>query len=294
MPFVRLDKKAHSKTKIIPFLCSAFNISIQDAKKSIDKGRVFCNQKRVEKKGEVVEGDITVTLFKHNRARNFPLFETKDFAVFDKPSGVMIHPPRIDKEHTLLDDIRSLYGRDANFTHRIDKETSGLVIAAKNKKSEAYFKQAFQNKNIQKTYLAYVKGKIDKETVVNAPIIKFRNLSTNLFPVQKSGRSAKTYIIPLFYSKELNATLIKAIPFTGRTHQIRIHLWHINHPIIGETLYGHPVDFRARYIEKRMSKEERFQKTGASRLMLHAYSLEFTYKNRFFITSKQLFKIYQS
>ena len=291
MPFVQKRAYAKSKIKVVLFLEKTFGLSHLEAKRSIDKGRVFCNQKQIHKKGTCIQGEVLITLFEANKQVHRPIFETSEFAIFDKPSKVLVHPPRITLEHTLLDDARALFGKDANFTHRIDKETSGLIIASKNKKAESFFKLAFEAKKIKKSYLAFVRGEIKKNILIDAPIIKFRNLSTNFSPIQKNGKEAKTHIIPIKYDSDKNITFIKAVPLTGRTHQIRIHLWHIGHPILGDPIYGQNETFRTKYIEKKITNTQRVLQTGANRLLLHAYSLEFEFKNKFFFVSKQNFNI---
>ena len=85
-----------------------------------------------------------------------PIFETAHFAIFDKPSGVAIHPKKLANTKSLLDDVRALWGNEANLVHRLDKETSGLVMASKNKFSESILKRAFQDKEIQKKYLPLI------------------------------------------------------------------------------------------------------------------------------------------
>jgi 23S rRNA pseudouridine1911/1915/1917 synthase len=136
-----------------------------------------------------------------------------------------------------------------------------------------------------------VRGEIKRNILIDAPIIKFRNLSTNFSPIQKNGKEAKTHIVPIKYDSDKNTTFIKAVPLTGRTHQIRIHLWHIGHPILGDPIYGQNETFRTKYIEKKITNTQRVLQTGANRLLLHAYSLEFEFKNKFFFVSKQNFNI---
>jgi 23S rRNA pseudouridine1911/1915/1917 synthase len=92
-----------------------------------------------------------------------PLLEFEDFAIFDKPTHLMVHPISKNTPYSLLDEIRFHFGEDANLIHRIDAETSGLVIVGKNKKSEIELKEMFQDKKYHKSYLAIVCGKIEKE-----------------------------------------------------------------------------------------------------------------------------------
>ncbi len=272
--------------RIIPFLSENLNVEAAAARRLIDKKRVFCDGVVVAGKGASVKGEITVTLFEEQTARLTPLIAHRDFAIYEKPSGLLVHPQRISTEHTLLDDIKSRYGSEANIVHRIDRETSGLVLAATHKKSERFFKIAFDEKRIEKSYLAYVKGHVDKAYRIDAPILKFRDVSSRFFPISEEGRESLTLVEPLRYFPEQEITLVKAVPVTGRTHQIRIHLWHIGHPIVGEPLYGNPVPFREAYLENRLSDDERLAQAGAMRLMLHAQWLRFSYDGVYSIGSK--------
>ena len=289
MPFVQKKLFSDNKTLIIPFLCENLNLTKAEAGRLMDKRRVSCEGVTVEKKYTYIKGEVLVTVFEEGVCTNTPLFSHPDFSVYEKPSGILVHPQRISAEHTLLDDIKSRYGKVANIVHRIDRETSGLVLASHHKVSEKFFKLAFDEKQIDKSYFAYVKGRVEKRYEVNAPILKFRDLSSRFFPVSEEGRPSLTIIEPLRYDAALDISLVQAIPITGRTHQIRIHLWHIGHPIVGEPLYGNPIPFREAYLENRLNEKERLQQTGASRLMLHAQELRFRYDGSYHIVSKTKF-----
>ena len=252
----------------------------------MDKRRVSCEGTTIAKKFTYIKGEVLVTVFEEGDATNAPLFTHRDFSVYEKPSGVLVHPQRISGEHTLLDDIKARFGKAANIVHRIDRETSGLVLAARHKESEKFFKRAFDEKAIDKSYFAYARGKVDKRYEIDAPILKFRDLSSRFFPVSDEGRASLTIIEPLRYDEALDISLVKAIPISGRTHQIRIHLWHIGHPIVGEPLYGNPIPFREAYLEGRLTEAERYQQTLAGRLMLHAQTLQFRFDGCYRIVSR--------
>jgi 23S rRNA pseudouridine1911/1915/1917 synthase len=215
-----------------------------------------------------------------------PIFETSHFAIFNKPSGVAIHPKKLANTKSLLDDVRSLWGNEANLVHRLDKETSGLVIASKNKFAESILKRAFQEKEIKKHYLALVKGKLTKQLTIKKPIAinKDENIKVKVI-IHPQGKEAITIINPIKHFK--NYTLVECIPLTGRQHQIRVHLFSIGHPIVGDPLYGVENNFADRYLNKQISLEERIKITGYHRLMLHAYKLDFEFMiNRYVIVSE--------
>ncbi|MBV5320186.1 MAG: RNA pseudouridine synthase, partial [Sulfuricurvum sp.] len=95
--------------------------------------------------------------------------------------------------------------------------------------------------------------------------------------VHPEGKPSRTFITPLEYFPDTDTTLVEASPYTGRQHQIRVHLFHVEHPIVGDPIYGQDANDAVRFLDREMSSEERFSNTGASRLLLHAHSLEFTY-----------------
>ena len=145
--------------KILDFLVNKLHFSLREAKRAIDRGRVSVNDKRITHKAERATGTLKCIVFEPNGYGLKPIFETAHFAIFDKPSGVAIHPKKLANTKSLLDDVRALWGNEANLVHRLDKETSGLVMASKNKFSESILKRAFQDKEIQKKYLALMLAK---------------------------------------------------------------------------------------------------------------------------------------
>ncbi len=259
-----------------------FGCSMGEAQRIIDRGRLKVDGDYLHVKSVLIEGSIEVLEFVPKPKGLKPIFETDDFAVFDKPSGVLVHPKSREDDYTLNDEIRFLFGKDANVVHRIDKETSGLVIVSKNKKVEVELKNIFQQRDIKKEYLALVRGKIEKPLEIDKSLkVGDKNsvIKIKVF-ITDNGKSAKTAIIPIKYFDDKDMTLVKAIPFTGRQHQIRVHLFHVKHPIIGDALYGLSEEDGDRYLGKNMSMDERIIKTGASRLMLHANFLEFEFREK--------------
>lgn len=262
-------------------LMDEMDISIHEAQKIVDRKRVFVDGVLLEHKSGVIQGEIEVSVFEPNPTGLKPVFETEDFAVFEKPSGVLIHPRKREGVQTLNDDIKYLFGKDANAVHRIDKETSGLIIASKNKKSEVELKQLFENKKVYKEYIALVNGEvevgfdIDEKILINLPSSKIRIKAH----IDEEGKDSFTRLEPLEFDDSNNVTLVKAIPKTGRQHQIRVHLFHVKHCIIGDTLYGLDEDLAEEYLDGHMGFEQRVELTKAKRLLLHASRVSFNYKN---------------
>ncbi|BCD59318.1 MULTISPECIES: RluA family pseudouridine synthase [unclassified Nitratiruptor] len=279
MPFIRKIIKTNKPIKLFLLLMRSFNISQSQAQKMIDTRKIYQNGKLITDKSAVVEGELEVVVFEPVTKGLEPIFETKDFVLYDKPSGIMVHPRNRNTHYTLIDEIRYRYGPQANIVHRIDKETSGLVLASTNKEAEKALKQMFEHKQIQKRYLALVRGNIEKQLVIEEPIALNRDYSKIKLKVKidPNGKYAKTIINPL---KQFGSfTLVEAIPITGRQHQIRIHLFHVKHPILGDPIYGPTTEDSIRYLDGLMDERERVVATGAKRLMLHAHTVEFTYKD---------------
>ena len=284
MGFVTKEFEINNQ-KILDFLVKELKFNIREAKRAIDRGRVSLNGRRITEKSFRGSGKLKCIVFEPNGYGLKPIFETSHFAVFDKPSGVAIHPKKLANTKSLLDDVRSLYGNNANLVHRLDKETSGLIIASKNKFAESILKQMFQNKEVNKKYLALVRGNIDKTITIKKPILanKDENIKVKVL-IHPDGKESITIVKPI--KKIGENTLVECTLLTGRQHQIRVHLYSIGHPIIGDPLYGVDNDFANRYLNKQISEDERIKITGAKRLMLHSYKLEFEFmNNKYILTS---------
>ena len=269
-------------------LMDRYNIELREAQKIIDKGRLICNEESIKVKNSKISGNIKVLTFIPKSRGLKPIFSTKEFMLFDKPSGLLVHPNKVLTPYSLLDEIRTFGNAKSNGAHRIDQETSGLVIASINRDSEIKLKTMFEKKEIKKSYLAWVKGNTKDEFIVNEPIKVRDNYENSKHKVEinKDGKEATTYFKKLLYNKELDTTLLEVTPITGRTHQIRIHLFHVKHPIVGDPLYGVEFNIAEAYLEDRLSTKDRVKFTGAKRLMLHANKIEFKLTNRYILKSQ--------
>ena len=175
MPFMlkKFYIKEEAGKKIQQFLINNTQLNISNSQKLLAKGRVFDENNKVLQNGQKVQGEfIQVALFEGHTRGLKPIFETDDFAVFDKPSGIMVHPTSRNTEYTLLDEIRYHFGDTANLAHRIDQETSGLVLITKHKYSDIILKEMFENKEYDKNYLAVVDGKIEHDVKIDSGIRK--------------------------------------------------------------------------------------------------------------------------
>ena len=292
MPFVKEKFTVSKKIPAFLFMMRTFNFTQGQAQRHLAKGRLLVNGESILNTGESIVGEVEVVYFKASSKGNLPLFHNKDFMIYEKHSGLLVHPNTMSTPYSLLDEIRSIAGDNANAVHRIDMETSGLLLASKHKRAESYLKGSFENRSITKSYLAWVDGKLTEPFSSHAPIKMNSDYSQSKHKVSinKQGKASHTDFIPLEYDETLDVTLIACYPHTGRTHQIRIHLFHVKHPILGDPIYGATFKASNDYLELTQSKEERLVQHGAPRLMLHAQSLTFNYHNKFHIESKENFK----
>jgi len=288
VPFVK--KSFHIKEEILAFvfLIRQFGMSQGEAQRLIDRGRLLIEGRSMMDKSARISGEVEVVYFEPESRGMKPLFSNRDFLLFEKESGVLVHPKTMQTPYSLLDEIRSFAGKDANAVHRIDMETSGLLMASRHKQAERYLKNAFEKRQIEKSYLAWVRGRVDEAFQVDVPLKVRADYSSDKHKVcvDDEGKHAETFFIPVAYDERLDASLLACHPHTGRTHQIRVHLFHVKHPILGDPIYGCSFEAANRYLEGELDLEDRMREMGASRLMLHAQSLKFHYKSGFEIHSK--------
>ena len=258
---------ADENERIDKFLSKKLDVSRNQIEALIKKSLVKLNEKEVKKGGvKLNTGDvIEVTLpetekTKENFEVNFDievLYEDEDLMVINKPPGVVVHPAPSVKEATLVDWLKSknyslstIAGEERfGIVHRIDKETSGALLIAKNNKTHEFLSAQLKDKTMGRYYLMLLNKPLKEAVCVDKPI--GRNPKNRLkMAFVKNGREAKTLFVPL--SENLTAAKL----FTGRTHQIRVHLTTIGRFILGDTLYGQ-------------------KKQNVSRVMLHAREIYF-------------------
>ena len=280
MPFILKKYEAIKDKKLSLFLLQNLKIDHKLAQRIASKGRIFDENMNTIAPNDIIPTDyIYMAVFEGITRGLKPLLEFPDFAIFDKPTHLMVHPISKSTPYSLLDEIRFHFGEDANLIHRIDAETSGLIIVGKNKKSEIELKEMFQDKKYHKSYLAIVEGHIKEEMEIDKGLDREGLAIGVRMKVCDEGKQSVTVIKPISYNKEKDLTLIEALPLTGRQHQIRVHLYSENHRILGDPIYGVDDVNAEDYLNKTLSDEARFDVTKSHRLWLHANYLEFTYKN---------------
>ncbi|OGN33897.1 MAG: hypothetical protein A3G51_01295 [Candidatus Yanofskybacteria bacterium RIFCSPLOWO2_12_FULL_43_11b] len=201
------------------------------------------------------------------------VYEDKNILVINKPSGLITHPKNSeDKQKSVTGWLVEKYpeiktvGEDPlrpGLVHRLDKDTSGLLVIAKTQDSFLYLKNLFQERKIQKFYLALVSGRTkESKGIIDAPMGRIGMKRTTQVRGNKKLKDKKEAVTEYDTIKNFrDFTLLEVSPHTGRTHQIRVHLKSIGNPVAGDPLYGR-------------KKDEAPE--GLDRLFLHAYKLQFT------------------
>ena len=223
------------------------------AQRLIEQGDILVNNKKVKVAYKVSEGDI-IAVEKQMpkeieiKAQNIPVdivYEDDDIIVVNKPKGMVVHPANGNPDGTLVNAIMaickdSLSGIGGEIrpgiVHRLDKDTSGLLIVAKNDKAHVNMSEQIKNHEVKKTYIALVRGVFkENEATIDMPIGRSTS-DRKKMAVNKNGKNAITHIKVL--KRFDKYTLLKVNIETGRTHQIRVHLSHIGYPIVGDYTYS--------------------------------------------------------
>ncbi len=249
------------------------DISRSYVQKLIKDNLVSVNDKCVKSSYIVNEGDnIILHLPKPKnleiKPEDIPLdivFEDKDIVIVNKPQGMVVHPAPGNYSGTLvnallykIDSLSSINGIiRPGIVHRLDKDTSGLLIIAKNDKAHKALSDDLKNRNVKRIYISLVHGELSKDTgTINKPIGRHPVDRKRMAVIAKNSKEAITHYKVL--EKYNNYTLLEASLETGRTHQIRVHMAYINHPIVGDPVYS-----------------RRKNEFNLDKQMLHAYKLGF-------------------
>lgn len=243
--------------------------------KLIKDGEVLVNGKNVKSSYKATENDEVLINIPEPKEINIvpqdiPLnivYEDQDILVINKQKGLVIHPGNGNEDGTLVNAIMSYCKKDLSgiggvirpgIVHRIDKDTSGILIIAKNDKAHLNISEQIKNHQVKKTYIALVRGIVkENEATINMPIGRSTKDRTKM-AVDRNGKEAITHFSVIKRYEDM--TLLKVRIETGRTHQIRVHLSHIGYPIIGDNVYS--------------NGKNKFNVVGQ---MLHSYEIEFTH-----------------
>jgi 23S rRNA pseudouridine1911/1915/1917 synthase len=203
------------------------------------------------------------------------IHEDDDVLILDKPPGLPMHPTATYHKNTLTYLLRERYGEGApHICHRLDRETSGVVVCAKHRDAERSLKQAFENRRVSKRYVAITRGALpEDEGVIDRAMGRATTGLHVLMEIKPEGEGLAAVTRFLVRERREGATLVELEPATGRQHQLRVHLAHVGHPIVGDKLYGpEGVEAFMEYIDAGMTPALR-RRLGHERHALHAQDL---------------------
>ena len=269
----------NEKIRIDKYLSEKLDLSRSKIQKLIDNKKVIVNNKFVSanykiKMGDLIEVNDDLNYEINIEKENIPLdivYEDDDLLIVNKESGMVTHPAPGHYTKTLVNAL--LYKFDISTTtdirpgivHRLDKDTSGLMVVAKNEKTHEKLSEMIKNKEVKRHYIALVEGVIQHETgTIDAPIGRDQYDRQKMAVTDINGKDSITHFKVLKRYK--NKTLGECILETGRTHQIRVHMKYINHPVVNDPIYN-------------KKKSDDFGQ------MLHSKSIEFIHP----ITKKEIY-----
>ena len=253
MQKIRVDE-SNISLRLDKFLSTVLNdVSRSKIQQYIDEGFILVNNKKEKASYKLsINDEIIIQDFPKEEsdlvAENIPLdivFEDDQLLVINKPVGLVVHPGAGNFEHTLAnalkfhsDNLSSLNGDfRPGIVHRLDKDTAGLLVVAKNDVAHAFLAEQLKDHTLGRRYYALVKGVIDEdEGKIIAPIGRDKQNRLKMAVDIRNGKDATTNFKVIERFKDY--TLLECILETGRTHQIRVHLAYIDHPVIGDPLYG--------------------------------------------------------
>ena len=239
---VRLDKYL---TQVLPQFSRAY------LQRLIEQGSALVNGRKAKASQRLTMSDRVTVELPPSPGRPLPepipltvIYEDEDIVVIDKPAGLTVHPAPGHPNHTLVNAVLAhCPGLTMNndlmrpgIVHRLDKDTSGLTVIAKNDSARDYLAAQFKNRTVNKRYLVLVKGRLSPEQgVIEAPIGRDPHRRRRMAVVESGKQATTQYQVREYLD---NYTLVEVSPLTGRTHQIRVHLSAIGCPVAGDSTYG--------------------------------------------------------
>ena len=240
-------------TRIDIYLANKLNISRSKVQKLIKNKKILVNSKEINNNYIVNDNDIIsvndeLDFEIHVKPQDIPIdivYENDDLLVINKPSGMVTHPAPGNYDNTLVNALLGKYSLSNDkirpgIVHRLDKDTSGLMLVAKNDYTHDKLSTMIKERKVKRTYLALVSGIINHETgTIDAPIGRDTKYREKMMVTDVNSKNAITHFKVLKRLK--NHTLIECNLETGRTHQIRVHMNYIGYPVVNDPLYGKEV-----------------------------------------------------
>jgi 23S rRNA pseudouridine1911/1915/1917 synthase len=221
---------------------------------------------------------------KPSKSELFPVIREDDhLLVINKPAGLVCHPTKGDEYSSLISRVRLYLPSDAtaHLINRLDRETSGIVIVAKTDEAALELRRLWEGREVEKEYLAIVHGHpVFERQIISAPIGKdLRSEVAIKGTVMENGALSETEVVMMRKFERAGElfSLIRALPRTGRKHQIRIHLSHIGHPIVGDKLYGGDEGRYLRFVNYNLTEQDR-RALILENHALHGESVKFVWR----------------
>lgn len=248
---ILIDKESGLTVKKI--LRNIYNFSSRGVRRLKKRKFILLNDKKVKTSRKVKKGDKLKVLFKYEKL-NYKaqkgkldiLYEDGDLLILNKPPFIVVHPTKTHKKDTLANYIANYFKKNnvrkkIRFVNRLDMDTSGIIIIAKNSYAHQYVQKQIESKTIKKKYKAIVDKSLDlKEGIINKPIGKEKKGDICRKVLEDGKKSITKYKT---IKKFKNYTLVDLDLITGRTHQIRVHFSSLGNPLLGDKLYGTKSDF---------------------------------------------------
>lgn len=256
--------KVKEMSRIDKYISDNTEITRNAIKELILDKKIMVNDVIVNKPKYIVKVDDEINILEQPpvkemkfEAENIPLnivYEDDNLIVIDKPSNMVVHPSPGNMTKTLVNSLLYHFGKNLSdengylrpgIVHRIDKNTSGLLVVAKNNKTHQHLAQQLKDHKVKRKYKAIVHGHLENEiTHVNLPIGRDVKNRQKMGVTKHNSKEALThiYLEDRFFKDKKPYSLIRCELETGRTHQIRVHLSYIKHPVVGDDLYGRKID----------------------------------------------------
>lgn len=264
-------KVENSGERIDKYLAKNLELSRSTIKKLIDENEVFVNGQAVKSSYKVSIDDLIVFTYIEEKINLVPkkmdldiIYEDEDILVVNKSKNTIVHPASNDQDDTLVNgliykypELKTLDPIRPGIVHRLDKDTSGALVVAKNKEAYDNLVDQFTKRQVIRKYYAIVHGRLENKIEINKKIGRNEKDRIKMAVNEKNGKEAISLVEPVKVFGDY--TLVEVELKTGRTHQIRVHMASINHPVVGDLVYG---------------RENKF---AIKTQLLHAYCLEFSH-----------------